>query len=186
MDKYTEEMITFLRDNSSGRTRKELTELFNEHFNTRKSVNAIEWACKSNKIKGNPNFIKGICPHKNIKYKIGDECFLAGEWRIITSTEEKVPILKRCEYKKRIIWQQAHGNIPEKHVLIYLDGDKRNCTLENLACVPLLWMRIINQNGWLTDSRSHTITALKWCELHYALSVSDGNRYVKPSGKRYR
>ena len=112
--------------------------------------------------------------------------FLAGEWRVITSIDEGVPILKRSEYKKRIVWEREYGEIPPNHCFIYLDGDKKNCELDNLTCVPILWMRILNQNGWLKGNKDITLSALKWCELHYSLSKKYGNRYVKLDGKRYR
>ena len=184
--KYTDEMISFIRDHSSKTTRKELTAMFNKKFNMNITMDSLQWICKSNNIKGTPNFVKGVCPHKNTKYKIGDECFLAGEWRVITSIDEGVPILKRSEYKKRIVWEREYGEIPPKHCFIYLDGDKRNCELDNLACVPILWMRILNKNGWLKGNKDITLSALKWCELHYNLSKKDNNRYVKLDGKRYR
>ena len=179
-------MIDFIREKSHTVFRKELVDLFKDKFGVDTTVNSLKWLCGKYNITGKKNFQKGVCPHKNIKYNIGDECFLAGEWRIITSIEENVPILKRCDYKKRVIWKDAYGEIPNNSCLIYLDGDKRNCTLDNIACVPLLWMRVLNQNGWLNGNKEVTITALKWCELHYSISKKDGNRYVKYNGQRYR
>lgn len=37
--------------------------------------------------------------------------------------------------KHRLIWEQAHGSIPEGSYLVFLDGDKSNCQLENLRLV---------------------------------------------------
>lgn len=185
--KYTDEMLSFIREHSSTTTRQELTEMFNERFNMNITADSMQWICKSNKIKGKPSFVKGVCPYKNVKYEIGDEFFMAGEWRVLTSLGDgNRTILQRSEYKKRIIWEKAYGEIPPKHCFIYLDGDKRNCELDNLACIPILWMRILNQNGWLKGNREITLSALKWCELHYNLSTKMGNRYVKSDGKRYR
>ena len=33
------------------------------------TMDSLQWICKSNNIKGTPNFVKGVCPHKNKKYK---------------------------------------------------------------------------------------------------------------------
>lgn len=185
--KYTEEMLSYIREYSPSIPRKELLIMFNEKFNMNISHDALNWVCKSNGIKGIKNFYKGCeCPHKNTKYKVGDEFFIAGEWRVLTSTEEGVPILQRSEYKKRILWEKAYGEVPENHCFIYLDGDKRNCELENLACVPLIWMRIMTKNGWIKGEKEITLSAIKWCELHYSLSQKVGNRYVKMNGSRYR
>lgn len=35
----------------------------------------------------------------------------------------------------RLIWEEANGEIPEGGLLVFLDRDKENCTLENLALV---------------------------------------------------
>ena len=38
--------------------------------------------------------------------------------------------------KSRWVWEQANGPIPKGHVVIHLNGDWRNCELENLEAVP--------------------------------------------------
>ena len=35
--------------------------------------------------------------------------------------------------KHELVWEEAYGAIPEGHVVIFLDGDRSNCVLENLA-----------------------------------------------------
>lgn len=177
---YTDAEIQFLKDNSAGISRQELTDRFNTEFGLHQTKSQIQDWCSRHGIKGRSK------RESSQKYKIGDELVLIGEVMVIQSTEPNVPILKRVEYKKRILWREAHGDIPKNHLLIFLDGNKMNCTLENLACVPLTWMRILNQNGWLNGDAEVTKTALKWCELHYAISVKSGNRYVKQNGQRYR
>ncbi len=37
--------------------------------------------------------------------------------------------------KHRLVWERANGPIPEGHKLIFLDGDTKNCALENLMLV---------------------------------------------------
>lgn len=39
------------------------------------------------------------------------------------------------EYKHRLVWKQHHGEIPEGHNIIWLDGNTLNCDIENLALV---------------------------------------------------
>lgn len=36
----------------------------------------------------------------------------------------------------RHVWEQAHGPIPEGHVIHHLDENKSNCELSNLQCLP--------------------------------------------------
>lgn len=37
--------------------------------------------------------------------------------------------------KHKLIWEQTYGPIPKDSCLIFLDGDKTNVTLDNLACI---------------------------------------------------
>lgn len=37
--------------------------------------------------------------------------------------------------KHRLMWEQEHGPIPDGHVVIFVDGNKRNFALDNLACI---------------------------------------------------
>ena len=48
--------------------------------------------------------------------------------------------------KGRWVWEQENGSIPEKHVIIHLDGDPLNCALENLECVPRKTLAFLNSN----------------------------------------
>ena len=44
--------------------------------------------------------------------------------------------------KHLVIWEAAHGPLPPKYALMFLDGDFQNCRLENLVMVPK------NRNRW--------------------------------------
>lgn len=49
------------------------------------------------------------------------------------------PSHPRCndnfEFKHRLVWEEAHGPIPKGYFINFLDGDKQNCRIENLALV---------------------------------------------------
>jgi hypothetical protein len=102
-------------------------------------------------------------------HKIGDELVHDGVPMILVSVEPNINIWDRCIPKRRYVWEQAYGPIPEKHKIIHLDGDCMNCDLDNLYCIPYKFTAILNKNRWMTDSREHTLTAIKWCELFYAM-----------------
>ena len=42
---------------------------------------------------------------------------------------------KNFEHKHRLIWEQAHGEIPKGYIITFLDGNPQNCVLENLAMI---------------------------------------------------
>jgi hypothetical protein len=37
----------------------------------------------------------------------------------------------------RLMWEQANGPIPPKHVVRFIDGDTLNLQLTNLECIPM-------------------------------------------------
>lgn len=37
----------------------------------------------------------------------------------------------------RLIWEQAHGPIPAKHIVRFIDGNTMNLQLSNLECIPM-------------------------------------------------
>ena len=57
-------------------------------------------------------------------------------------------------------------------MVIFLDGDKENFSIENLACVPLRYFAIMARNKW-HGKGGITKTAVKWCRLHFAINDVD-------------
>lgn len=54
--------------------------------------------------------------------------------RKVTDDPNLVPA-RRWVGVHRIVWEEAHGPIPEGHAIVFLDGDPQNIALENLRCV---------------------------------------------------
>jgi hypothetical protein len=38
---------------------------------------------------------------------------------------------------QRYVWQQHYGEVPAKHVVVFLDGDTMNCEISNLSCISM-------------------------------------------------
>lgn len=53
----------------------------------------------------------------------------------------------KWEFLHRRIWEQKHGPVPEGCNIIFIDGDRRNCNIENLRCVS---------NAELAEMNRHT------------------------------
>lgn len=100
---------------------------------------------------------------------IGDEIIKCGEPWIIVSTDYSIAYNDRRYPKRRYVWEQAYGEIPKDHCIICLDGNKMNCNLDNLYCLPNKYKSIMARNKWFFKDKEMTLTAIKWCELHYAL-----------------
>lgn len=203
-DVYTDDRVSFILENYKSISRQELTERFNTRFGTNKSVKAITSWCNSRGLNndsdgkfkdGHVSWQTGL---KGDEYKshfteesfnrsisgimnkrahaIGDELVRDGVPMILVSVEPNVNIWDRCVPKRRYVWEQAYGPIPPKHKIIHLDGDCMNCNLDNLYCIPFKYTGILNRNRWMTDSREHTLAAIKWCELFYAMKDKRGEK----------
>lgn len=194
---YTAEQEGFLRKHHFGRTRKELTDLFNQKFRTNKTVLAIKSWCNNRGLhngndgkftEGNVSWQTGLSKKEYMKHftnksfarsiaalmdkrvhDVGDTIIRHGIPYVITRVEPNTPIDDRIKAKRRFVYEQAYGEIPEGHRIIQLDGDQMNCELDNLYCVPDKYIPVLNKNHWLTGNKDITLAAIKWCELFNAL-----------------
>lgn len=51
------------------------------------------------------------------------------------------------ELKHRVIWKERFGSIPDKHAVIFIDGNKRNFDLTNLVLVHRRDLLYFNRHG---------------------------------------
>ena len=58
-----------------------------------------------------------------------------------------------------MLWENQHGKIPENHILIFLDGNRLNCSIENLKLVSRSELLILNRRKLLTDDADINNTA---------------------------
>lgn len=198
-NRYTAEQQDFLREHCREMSRQELADSFNAKFGSTKSAGAIKsycnlrgWYCGSDGRFQNgyrswqtglskeefrshyseDSYRKMVCTMReaNKKLRVGDETMRHGIPMIVTSDDYTLRFEKRLTFKRRYVWEQANGPIPNGHRIIHLDGNPLNCELENLYCIPDKMVPILNKNHWLTSSREHTLAAIKLCELAIALN----------------
>lgn len=69
------------------------------------------------------------------------------------------------EFYHRHLWKKHHGSIPEGHNILFKDGNKKNCVIENLECIS---------NSELGEKNRHT-------KYPYELqkAIEDRNRLSK-------
>lgn len=157
---------------------RHLTMLFNQTFGTSVPIHSVQDHCtKQLHIHRNTNsgiFRKG---QRNAKqYQIGDEREYNGYIYVKVNDiqhEGKTTYAMFGENwmpKQRYVYQKHNGEIPDGHIVIFLDNNKRNFAPENLYCISRSVHAVMNKNRWFTDDREHTLTAIRWCELHFALN----------------
>ena len=123
---YPQEVIDFISDKSGAMSDKHLSAAINRQFDlstTRQSVKSLRRYYKIGKgrEKYNP------CPLLTEKIKDG--------YVIIKKSNDAVPAKNNWITKHRYLWEQANGKAPKGCIVIFLDGDKNNFSLDNLAVV---------------------------------------------------
>ncbi|MGX8795452.1 HNH endonuclease signature motif containing protein [Fusibacter sp. JL298sf-3] len=153
---YPREVCRFIEENHLGVGPKEMSELLNKTFGRNYTKAQIKAYYANHKInsgltgyfcKGHtpPNkgkkgycspgaekgwFKKG-CPAANHK-PIGSERVDMYGYTLIKTEEPNVWVPKH-----KVIWENKNGKVPEGRVLTFLDGDKSNIALDNLALVSM-------------------------------------------------
>lgn len=119
---WTPEMKKFIKENGKGKASKELLEMIYSRFGVIFTVEQIKWARKR------------YCPSCNSTGRL--EVPLLSENNTGGYTFIKIGKGSKGWVKKhRWVWEQTHGPIPKGHDIIFLDGNKKNFELDNLALV---------------------------------------------------
>lgn len=72
-----------------------------------------------------------------------------------------------------MVWEETYGPIPKGYLIVNLDMDKLNLSIENLYCIPRKMALLMSKNKWWSKDAVITLTAIKYCELWYALKESE-------------
>lgn len=172
---YTEEQAQFIRDNYKGKSIAEMTALFNDRFGIGKTKQQIKTFVHNHGIisgqtghfpKGHrswnmgtkgqgltgPNkrsFKKGNVPAN--RKPLWSERICPKDGFIKMKVPERDPYTgfqTRYRHKHVYIWEQAHGPVPEGKVVVFINGDKIRCELENLMLISRAELLNLNQQGY--------------------------------------
>jgi len=138
MNIFTPKMIQWLSKNVPGKSFEDITPLFNCRFRTNLTITQIRSVCKYRGIKN------GRIGRRKGRLKIGEERIFNRRVNILfVKVSEKR--LKRLHsnasreggwiQKHWLIWEEAFGTIPKRHIVIFADGNKRNFDIKNLLLV---------------------------------------------------
>ncbi len=184
--KYTEAERNFLCCFVPGHTHKEICEEFNKLFSPPIRLSQVKGYISNHKLKtcNTGRFEKGNIPHNKGKhhptvgrmaetqYKKGNlphNTKPIGYERISRDGYVEVKIAMRpgdvpdghnFVGKHRLVWEAANGPIPKGHKVIFLDGDKLNYALENLALVTNAEHLELTRSGLRTDNTEFTKTGV--------------------------
>lgn len=163
--RYTAEQLDFIKNNCNT-PRKELTDLFNATFGTNQSKSAIHGVCKRNGWlmdkeywhfnTGSVPFNKGLRGYmkpNRTSFKRGNTPHNyrpVGSERITKDgyVQVKVRDPKTWKLKHVLNWESVHGAIPKNHCIVFIDGNRQNCNIENLQLITRNENARFNQNGY--------------------------------------
>ena len=170
----------YLKKITYGKTYKEIQSLLNNKFNLNLSITQISSAIKRNNLKTglDGRFEKGHIPfNKNLKGYMGANktSFKKGNiplnlrpvWseRINIEGYIEVKTPSKWKLKHRQVWEQHYGEVPKGCNILFLDNNKLNCNIENLAIVNRKEHLFINRNGLRSDDPEITKTGIALAKL---------------------
>ena len=179
--KWTEIELEYLREIAEGKYISEIVELMSKKFNYPFRKTQIKSAMTKHKIKnGMKNKVpKGFEPwnkglqignsHIHNLKAIGDE-YINSEGFVMIKLDNP----SRWVHKHRYIYEQAHGEIPKDKVIIFLDGDKTNLSLDNLHCITRKQLMKMNQNNLFYSDPELTKVGIEVAKL--MLKVNEAKR----------
>lgn len=196
--KYTPEERAFLLEYIPGHTYKEIQAEFISCFGWEISICQIKGYMGNHKINNGltGRFPKGhIPPNKGKKGQCASGCEKGwfkkghipknhrsvGAERVNADgyVEIKVAEPNQWKLKHRVIWEEHKGEIPPNSVIIFVDSDKQNVTLDNLRLIEKSTNAVINHSGLSKFNGVFKDTAITIAELKKNTSVAKKNSAKK-------
>ncbi|EPH66144.1 hypothetical protein D931_01383 [Enterococcus faecium 13.SD.W.09] len=185
---FSTEQEAFIRKNAKGKTNKELTELINRTFDLQLTIAQIKGWKANHKVSSGLTgyFEKGHVPiNKGTKgmFNVGGNktSFKKGEparnhkpvgteridrdGYVIVKVQDDGPWHKRWRPKHKLEWEKVHGEIPKGYVLIFLDGNKQNITMDNLKLVTQGQNLQLNRKQWRSENPEATLAGVSLAQL---------------------
>lgn len=187
--RWTAEQIAFIEEAYRSHSRREVHAMVNDRFGLAVRLSQVVAAIKNRRMQSGrtghfsgPGWnagTKGLMKPNSGSFQPGRAASEARNYLPIGSTritkdgylERKItddPSLvpaRRWEFEHRLIWKEAHGEIPAGHVIVFLDGNPSNLELENLRCVSRGVLPMMNKRGLSKRKGEFRKAAILSCEL---------------------
>lgn len=173
---YAPEQERWLIENySEHESYYDMTNEFNAKFSTNRKREAIREQCtKRLKLNGMDNptrykkgNIKAQCPIGTIRKTPTGSYIKVMDSQFTHQTGYAEPYWLPIQKK---VWIDHYSEVPENKMVIFLDCNRENLDIKNLYCIDRKISALIACNGWYSSNPEVTLTAIKWCELHYAIA----------------
>lgn len=172
---FPEPIQTFIRENAKGKTNAELWKLVNATFGTDYTEKQVKQVKQRNHISSGldgrfkpgttpPNkgkkgycapgcekswFQKGHEPNNHLP--VGSEVMRTDGYLQVKIAEPNIWKLKHI-----LVWEKANGPVPKGSVVLFLDGNHENTSLENLMLITRAELARLNQRNLIRDDADLT------------------------------
>ena len=188
--KYEQEHIDFIKAHQ-GASAREMAELFTRYFNIPVSINQMQGLMYRNHLSSGKTgeFKKGHIPYnkgKKMNEELYEKCKPTmfkkghipknhreiGSERITKDgyTQIKITESDGWKLKHRLVYEEHYGEIPVGYSILFCDGNKQNCDIDNLILVSRSELLILNRNKLIKNDSSLTITGVNIAKLLDAMS----------------
>lgn len=183
---YTTEQIEWIRNNSEGITRKDIATNFNKRFDADVNYRSIGGVMSRNKIR---NKMQGHATrfdeghevwNKGMKgLNLGGEAgwfkkgYVSDERKPIGSTRVNqgdmiIKVAQPSTWKRmnRVVWEKHHGKINDDDQVLFKDGNKLNCDIDNLFLAPAGVAAAVGRSKTYQDDPELNVTAHRLAQLN--------------------
>ncbi|MDT0679661.1 HNH endonuclease signature motif containing protein [Staphylococcus chromogenes] len=145
---WDQEQIDYLCENANGNTSKNLTRQFNERFDTNLKVGAIRSQLYARGIKFNTHISRYSKGRKSFNtLPIGSKSVDKDGYIIYKHSVDGGHYRKNWKLYHHHLWEQAYGDIPKGHIVVFLNGNNRDFRLDNLYCIPrAAWIKAYKED----------------------------------------
>lgn len=185
---WTEEQLNFVRERYKEVTAKQVLKEVNEKFGLQLTEGHMKSCLTRYRIrsgrtghfpKGNIPYNKGMKGisqggietqfkkgHKPANYKpVGSER-VDSDGYIVIKVSDTGKWHERWKHKQRVVWEAEHGKIPKGHAITFLDGDKKNCALENLRMISRSTLAMMNRHKLYSDDPKATEVGVNVAKIY--------------------
>jgi len=180
---YTTEQHQFIKDNQHGISRKELADKFNKKFGTQQKKETMRAYCQNRgyrngrdtrfakgKVKDNGHrFTKDDTRGIPYRFKKGHEPLFElplGTKRLHNGYEIiKYKSPNKWQYTHKWLWEKHNGKIPDKHVVMFKNGNRENITIDNLEMISMGQLAVLNRKRLISKEPELTEVAINISKL---------------------
>lgn len=158
MRMFTLEEESFIVEHHRGTRPHEMAALVNEKYGKEYTPTQIQHLYSRLRLASglNGGNRKGIPPSN--KTPIGHERIASNGYVYVKVSDNKGRAVDNQKMKQIFVWEQHHGKIPKGYCVVFADGNKQNCDIDNLLLVSRGELALMNKMHLFSSDAEMTRT----------------------------